>query len=377
MQSAPSLPSLRCSVQTYKTQVTHDILIIGAGPAGSVAAAHLARANRRVLVIEKSTFPRHKVCGDCLNPVAWPILERLDLADRILTLPHAQADTVEFLGAHGQRVTIPAPAHSPATGELMVTRRDLDALLIARATELGAEFRDNLPVTRIERTGGHWTLHTPTGPLTAPIVLAADGRNSTTARQTNRLGRPRHDRVAIQTHAPLADDLGNTVRMIFHADGYGGLARVDATTMNVCLVARTKRLPALRAYAERTFDLPVDTDWRSITPLTRADSSPVAADGLFLLGDAARVVEPFTGEGITYALRSGELAADAIANHPLPAAETTYRRTHAATYRGRLWVNRLARQASLHPLATSRLLSLLKLYPAPLALLTKKVVRPT
>jgi flavin-dependent dehydrogenase len=163
--------------------------------------------------------------------------------------------------------------------------------------------------------------------------------------------------------------------MIFHADGYGGLARVDATTMNVCLVARTKKLPSLRAYAERTFHLPPTTNWRSITPLTRADSTPIAADGLFLLGDAARVVEPFTGEGITYAMRSAELAAEAIADHPLPKAEATYRRTHAAMYRGRLWVNNLARQASLHPLITSHALSLLKFYPTPLALLTKKVVR--
>ncbi len=356
--------------------MTHDILIIGAGPAGSVAAAHLAQSGRRVLVIEKSPFPRHKVCGDCLNPVAWPILHRLSLAARILTLPHARAEAVEFLGAHGQRITIPTPPDTaPHTGELMVTRHDLDALLITRATELGATFRDNLPVTRIERTADHWTLHTPAGPLSAPIVLAADGRNSTTARQTNRLGAARHDRVAIQTHAPLAPDLGNTVRMIFHADGYGGLARVDATTMNICLVARTRKLPALRAYAERSFHLPPTTDWRSITPLTRADSSPIAADGLFLLGDAARVVEPFTGEGITYALRSAELAARAIVDQPLANAEATYRRDHAAMYQGRLWVNKLARQASLHPIATSHALSLLKLYPAPLALLTRKVVR--
>ncbi len=355
--------------------MTHDILIIGAGPAGSVAAAHLARSGRRVLVLEKSTFPRHKVCGDCLNPVAWPILERLDLHDRILTLPHARADAVEFLGAHGQRVTIPAPALSPSTGEIMVTRHDLDALLIDRAKELGATFRDNLAVTRIERSADTWTLLTSAGPFAARIVLAADGRNSTTARQTNRLGKPSHDRVAIQTHAPLAPDLGNTVRMIFHADGYGGLARVDTSTMNICLVARTHRLPALRAYAERTFSLPATTNWRSITPLTRADSSPIAADGLFLLGDAARVVEPFTGEGITYAMRSGELAAEAITHHSLASAHTTYRRAHSAMYRGRLWVNRLARQASLHPIITSRALGILKFYPPPLALLTKKVVR--
>ncbi|MGC1479693.1 MAG: geranylgeranyl reductase family protein [Chthoniobacterales bacterium] len=342
-----------------------DVLIVGAGPAGSVAAAHLARAGRRVIVLEKTKFPRHKVCGDCLNPLVWPLLTRLDLHERILTLPHARADAVEFLGADGQRVHVPSP--STPHGELMIARRDLDTLLIDRATALGADFRDGITVTRVERHADRWTLHTSDGEFRAPTVLAADGRNSTIARQTDRLGRTKPDRVAIQTHAPLAPDLGNTIRMIFHADGYGGLARIGDSTMNVCLVARAPRLPYLRAFAETEFGLPPTTTWRSITPLTRADSAPLAADGLYLLGDAARVVEPFTGEGITYAMRSGELAANALVHSPTPEAD--YRRAHRAMYRGRLWVNQLARQASLHPRFSSKLLRLL-----PLNALTAKVV---
>ncbi len=356
--------------------MSHDILIVGAGPAGSIAAAHLAAAGLQVLVLEKSRFPRHKVCGDCLNPLAWPILQRLDLHERILALPHARADAVEFLGSGGQRIHIPATADSH--GELMIARRDLDQLLITRAIELGATFRDGVTLTRIERTADQWTLATSAGTFTVPIVLAADGRNSTVARQTGRLGRARHDRVAIQTHAPLASDLGNTIRMIFHADGYGGLARIDEAQMNICLVARTPRLAALRTHAQSAFDLPPNTDWRSITPLTRAVSAPLAADGLFLLGDAARVVEPFTGEGITYAMRSGELAASALLEHPDPiAAALAYTRSQAAMVRGRLWVNQLARQASLHPRLTSHLLGILRRYPAPLGFLTRKVVRTT
>ncbi len=260
----------------------------------------------------------------------------------------------------------------------MVARRDLDQLLITRATELGANFRDGVTLTRIERSDGRWTLTSSSGTFTAPVVLAADGRNSSVARQTHRLGRSFHDRIAIQTHAPLSEDLGNTIRMIFHADGYGGLARIDDSLMNICLVARTTRLPALRVHAERRFNLPTTTTWRSITPLTRSDSAPIAADGLFLLGDAARVVEPFTGEGITYAMRSGELAALALVENPsLQDAESIYERAHAEMYRGRLWINRLARQASLHPNLASHLLGALRPFPAPLSYLTRKVVRPS
>jgi flavin-dependent dehydrogenase len=101
---------------------------------------------------------------------------------------------------------------------------------------------------------------------------------------------------------------------------------------------------------------------------------------LFFIGDAARVVEPFTGEGIYYAVRSGELAADAIVRiirgEDRQSVMRGFVRAHRAMYRGRLWVNRLARTAVLSPKTASRFLQVARFSPTIMRLLTTKIVRP-
>ena len=94
------------------------------------------------------------------------------------------------------------------------------------------------------------------------------------------------------------------------------------------------------------------------------------------IGDAARVVEPLTGEGILYALRTGALAADAIFHSATNSSDPSvvYNAWHARIYRNRLWVNQLARLAVLHPKIASTIFELLRFYPAPLKYLTSKVV---
>jgi flavin-dependent dehydrogenase len=129
-------------------------------------------------------------------------------------------------------------------------------------------------------------------------------------------------------------------------------------------------MAAIKRWAERRFAIPSEHPWRTIAPLARA-ALPASQPGLYLVGDAARVVEPFTGEGIYYALRSGELAAEAIAAQD----SRRYRAAHRKLYAGRLWINALARQAVEHPRLTTQLLRLLPNEKRILRLLTTKVVR--
>lgn len=337
----------------------YDAIVVGAGPAGSVCAATLARGGRRVLLLDRASFPRDKVCGDCLNPAAWPVIDRLELRPRLVALPHVAAREVSFHGIRGKPLRFPVPAGS----ELVVKRRDLDALLVERARELGVDFRDG---TAVLRTSPEWTVETDQGLFAAPRLIAADGRNSAVSRISGRLPAAGRDRTALQGHARRPASHGDDVRMIFYPGGYGGTAAVSVDEINVCLVAAPRGLAEIRRRAEAEFG-PVE--WRTIAPLARADGRPLAADGLFLVGDAARVVEPFTGEGIYYAMRSGELAAEAI----LAGGEesVTYARAHAALYRGRLWINRLARFAGEHPRLAS---ATLRLFPALVKTLTAKVV---
>src|SRR4030095_7891917 len=111
-----------------------DVAIAGGGPAGSTCAAFCAAAGLRTLVIEREKFPREKVCGDCINPSCWSVLERLDLAERIRALPHAKLDRVEFVAIAGHKVTVDLP--SSETGEIAIKRSLFDNLLLNRARQL-------------------------------------------------------------------------------------------------------------------------------------------------------------------------------------------------------------------------------------------------
>jgi flavin-dependent dehydrogenase len=343
----------------------YDTIIVGGGPAGATCAAFLARSGQRVLVLEKSIFPREKVCGDCINPSCWPVLDRLGLADRLLALPHSKLHEIEFVNIRGRSIKHPLPA--TARGEIAVKRSLFDQLLLQRAAECGAEIRQGVSVTALERG---WRVHVGGEVFEASTLVAADGRNSTVARLLGLLPALARDRVAIQTHLPAPPDFGERVMLRFLPEGYCGIASVGGGEINLCLVSRPGRLPSLKRWAEKHFPIAPDHTWRTITPLSRR-AIPASGENLFLVGDTARVVEPFTGEGIFYALASGELAARHI-SAKLPAE--SYRTLHASLYRGRLWVNRLSRQAVLRPRIGSLALDLMRFQPRALAFLTSKIV---
>ena len=135
----------------------------------------------------------------------------------------------------------------------------------------------------------------------------------------------------------------------------------------------------MKRWAEERFNVSANHPWRTVTPLTRDPIAPAQRD-LFLVGDAARVVEPFTGEGIYYAMATGELAAESVARLIRGESEQRVKRDfekkYRALYRGRLWINRLARRAVISPRIGSVALQLGRFAPSVLRLLTSKIVRP-
>lgn len=339
----------------------YDLIIVGAGPAGSSCASLAAEAGLKTLLIEKARFPREKVCGDCLNPACWPVLDRLGVSDQVLALPHSRLERVEFWAVDESRVD--SPLSLDGRGEIAVRRSRFDALLVERAISAGVDVRMGTAVAGVEPG---WTVETDSGDFHGRFLVAADGRNSTVARLLKLLPPMRRDRVAIQTHVPAPANFGETVSMRFLADGYCGIAPVGDGSLNLCLVGQPDALPALKKWAARQFPLSPRQNWHTMTPLSRAPARNGPKD-LLLIGDAARVVEPFTGEGIYYALASGELAARHLAAGDLAGFAGAHRRL----YRGRLWLNRLARQAVLHP----RLASMaMRHQPGLLRYLTAKVM---
>jgi flavin-dependent dehydrogenase len=354
----------------------YDVMIVGSGPAGSVCAAICARNGLRTVLVERAIFPREKVCGDCINPNCWPILERLGVAARVRALPHAQLAEVEFIGLRGRSLKF--SLGDSERGEIAVKRSAFDQVLLQSAAEFGVEVREGFAVTSITRDASlGYRVCTGEEMFSMQVLVAADGRNSTVARQFGLMPRAAKDRIALQTHFPLPKNLSRKVVMRLLPDGYCGLADVGGGEANLCLVARPGRIDSLKDWAVKKFALSPDQPWRTITPLSRKAITP-SAENLYLVGDAARVVEPFTGEGIFYALASGELAGEHISaelkEHRPGFGWREYQRDHAALYRGRLWINEIAKHAVLHPRLGNIAFELARLNPRVLRFLTSKVV---
>ncbi|HVF71446.1 MAG TPA: NAD(P)/FAD-dependent oxidoreductase [Chthoniobacterales bacterium] len=357
-----------------------DVAIVGGGPAGASCAAFCAAAGLRTVIIEREKFPREKVCGDCINPACWPVLRRLEVAQQIRALPHGNLERVEFIGIGGRAVSVELPAGDDA--EIAVKRSLFDQVLLGRARELGVEVFETTTVTALsspDPRADYWRITAGGETLRARTLVAADGRNSTIARLCGLLPHGAKERIALQTHLPLPADFGNRIVLEFRPEGYSGQAPVGDSTLNLCLVSVPRKIRSLREWAQARFGLSMDYPWRTITPLTREPISP-GQPALFLAGDAASVVEPFTGEGIYYALASGELAAKAIRllcdGGRAGDVAVAYSSAHAQLYRGRLWINRLARAAVVSPRLGSAFLSLASLHPALLRALTRRIVWP-
>ena len=174
--------------------------------------------------------------------------------------------------------------------------------------------------------------------------------------------------MAIQAHVPIPTGSSGDIELHLLPQGYCGVAPVAGGLLNLCLVARPDRIDALKSAIAARFSVPAGQQWRAIAPLERARVGPLL-DGVAYIGDAAQVVEPFTGEGIYYAVHSGALAA----RHIVAGSLEGYPAAHAQLYRQRLWINRLARWAVTHPRAGAMLLRLMSAHPASLQFLVQRV----
>lgn len=348
----------------------YDVLVVGAGPAGAAVAAMTARAGLSTLVLERTQFPREKVCGDCLNPSAWKILDRLGVSEIIDRIPSAKLRWVEFLDLTGRPIRFELP--DEPRGERGIRRKLFDDALITHAISAGAQVSFGNPVLKVQN-GSSWKVTTHNEVIQSRFLVAADGRNSSVARLLGEYPKTRTDRVAFQTHFWGAAEPHVTLQLCQY--GYLGLATIGEGLTNLCLVCRPEHAEQFRQEATRKLGLPPEHRWQSITPLTRSTIQTQHLN-LMYIGDAARVVEPLTGEGIFYALQSGVLAADAISTAVSDSSDPAliYARHHQKVYRHRLWVNKLARLAVLHPRVSNQFFGLLRLNPAPLKYLTSKVV---
>ena len=286
-----------------------DLIVLGAGPAGSSAAKVAADLGVRVALVDKKRFPRDKLCGGGLTGRAVGHHHRI-FGDRVPDVPLERRDSISF---HAFGEDLGTSRDAPPLH--LVMRRDFDARLLERAIDAGALDMTGQPVT-LDPDGP--ALHVGKARIEAPLVIAADGVNSSTAKM---LFGQSFDRTkigfALEVEHP-AHDPDRPLRIDFGAAdwGYGWqFPKACGTTVGVGGVM--SRNADMKSQLARYLDtlgvdpsLPVKGQF-----LPFGDFREVPGKGRILLaGDAAGLVDPITGEGIAHALHSGELAARAAAD---------------------------------------------------------------
>ena len=319
-----------------------DVIVVGAGPAGATTAFYLAQSGLDVLLLEKSRFPREKVCGDGLTPRAVKTLVGMGIS---VTEQDGWVRNkgLRVIGA-GKRLELPWPelASYPGYG-LVRTRHDLDETLARRAQQAGARLHEGVTVTapvRSERTGritGVVAKAADDGEdrtYRARVVVAADGNSS---RLSVAMGLPKRDDrplgVAVRTYYRTDrhdDDYLESWLDLWDGDrllpGYGWIFGMGDGTSNVGLgLLNTsaafghtdyhallrkwlKGMPAEWGFTEENRTQPI----RGAALPMGFNRTPHYHQGLLLVGDAGGMVNPFNGEGIAYAMESGEILARTI-----------------------------------------------------------------
>ncbi len=285
-----------------------DLAVIGGGPAGSSAAIAAARLGANVVLLEARSFPRHKVCGEFVSAEALGVLagllENLPAGRTLLDTAPAIDRTRMFLGAR----MIEAPV-SPAA--LSITRYDLDAQLWRAAQAAGVETRANCEVTATDGSGP-FRLATSSGECSAKALIVASGRWSQFTPDRIMPAGPRW--IGLKAHFREVDPAPST-DLYFFAKGYCGVQPVANDIVNACAMVRSDSatsLPEVFALhdklAERAAGWAAMTQPVSTAPLIYRKPQPVHGNAMFA-GDAAAFIDPFVGDGISIALRSGRLAA--------------------------------------------------------------------
>jgi len=308
-----------------------DVAIIGAGPAGSSAAIQLAAKGYSVALLDKEQFPREKLCGDFLNPVNWPMLRELKMEREILARSHEKVTTFHFTSFSGEEAEVPLPTSKDGTVFGLGLRRfDLDYVLLKKAESEGVVDFQECKLIELKRESQSWLLRFDRAgmieELQARVLIGADGRNSWVAHHLG-LADPaamQGRSVGFQFRLKCTNRSTGKVEIHVFPGGYAGVVGLDGDTVTLGLAIEKHRLPDGRPEQSLLKSILPQNPWlkemlRNGSVSEMRSTYPVYfpprrayADGVLLVGDAARVSEPVTGEGIYFALKSGVFAAKTV-----------------------------------------------------------------
>jgi len=359
-----------------------DVIIIGAGPAGSCAACAAAAAGMRVLLLDKAVFPRNKVCGCCLAPAGQRALREAGLGAVL-----AEAGTIRKLRLHAGRRSTELPTARYA----VISRQSLDSGLISHAAARGVTVLTGVAArirggdVAVTTVGRGRTEHT----LRAKCIIAADGLSGTSLAEVpgsewtiaprSRMG---CGLLLTRPPLPMGDD---QIVMLTHRAGYLGLVHlpcggIDAAAA-ICPIAAKRAGGPMPLLAEIIRQSGGDANvldgvqLMGTGLLTR--KRKVAIGNVLIAGDAAGYVEPFTGEGMSWAITTGLAAGQCAAqmvteNLPInaqfsPEAGQLWRATHRRLIGRRQMACGIVAALTQHSIVPRCIVTLANLWPAPVA----------
>ncbi len=295
-----------------------DNLIVGGGPAGSMAALRLTAAGRSVVLLEKESRPHHKVCGEFLSREAVAYLHQAGIV--ALDLGAATIGSLR-LSAGNKVITVSLPFQA-----LSLSRRVLDEALLARAEQAGCRILRGLAVESLTPVADGWIISLSNGAtVRAPTVFLATGKHD--LRGFTRTPAKQSDLVGFKLHWQLAPAQIHSLRdfmdLYLFYGGYGGLSLIEDDTANLCLVVLRSTLRSLGGWPQLLDSIlhgnrhlkhlldgatPLWPRPLAITPIPYGHLIRQSG-GLWCVGDQAAVIPSFTGDGISIALHSAALAA--------------------------------------------------------------------
>lgn len=293
----------------------YDLIVIGAGPAGCSTAIEVAGNGANVLLLERGRFPRHKVCGEFVSAESLHLLEQLLVPEHRSLIGNAPLIAQARIFSDGAE--IPAEINPAAAS---IARHDLDFALWQSALQAGVDARDQCTVQSVERVPQGFKASTTAEVFEGKALVNATGRWSFLTSAATRERNVKNRWVGLKAHF-REHDAARSVDLYFFSGGYCGVQPVTSPTngsgsiINACAMVRADVATNLaQVFAAHPALQQRSSGWEpampqvSTSPLIFHEPEPIQ-DGVFQVGDSATFVDPFIGDGISLALRSGKLAA--------------------------------------------------------------------